>query len=274
MVSSVYGAAVVHGNTAYFSQNHNVYSYMSTEDRWNELENCEYSQSSLAKVNDKVTTIGGLQGSIATNFLLSLAGGPKDKSKWERLLPPMPTASVRPATVTTPTHLIVTGGTVGRIGGALSSVEVLDTSTLQWSSASSSPIAMKVPHMTICDGLLYLSQHSTVFSASLEDLLKFCKPEPPSTGSSGSVWTQLADIPVRYWASLTTLRGRVLAIGGIDQLLGNTPIGVIHCYNKSTNSWSVIGEMPTPRYDTLLAVLPSNELIMIGGWDNMQMWIW
>ena len=48
---------------------------------------------------------------------------------------------------------------------------------------------------------------------------------------------------------------------------GGTPTGIIHQYNRSTNcnSWSVIGEMPTPRACPLVAVLPSHELIVMGG---------
>ena len=46
--------------------------------------------------------------------------------------------------------------------------------------------------------------------------------------------------------------------------------GAIHCYNKATNSWSIIGEMPTPQYDVLTAVLPTNKLVVVGG--NITIW--
>ena len=77
------------------------------------------------------------------------------------------------------------------------------------------------------------------------------------------MWTTLADIPVWY-SSLATLRGRVLAIGEKD---GGNPTGAIHCYDAATNSWSAVGSMPTPRYYALTAVLPSNELVVVGGWS-------
>ena len=47
--------------------------------------------------------------------------------------------------------------------------------------------------------------------------------------------------------------------------IGGNPTGAIHCYDVTTNSWSVIGEMPTPSSCALIAVLPSNELVVIGG---------
>ena len=56
----------------------------------------------------------------------------------------------------------------------------------------------------------------------------------------------------------------MLSIGGSDAK-GN-PTGAIHCYDVATNSWSVICEIPTPRYQVLTAVLSSNELVVVGGW--------
>ena len=246
-------AAVVHGNTAYFSEGYSVYSYTLSQDKWTQLKQCEYEAFSMAVVNNQLTTIGGLSGGTATNTLLCLSRS-SSEMKWEELLPPMPTARIYSAAVTTPTHLIVAGGKTV--------VETLDTNTLQWSSVSSSPEALGRPNMTLCNGQLYLSRHSKIFSCSVEELLKSRKPA--STNSSGSVWTKLTDIPVPYSASLTTLRRQVLAIGGSNQ--NGTPTRAIHQYNRSTNSWSVIGEMPTPRDWSLVAVLPSHELIVVGGY--------
>ena len=81
------------------------------------------------------------------------------------------------------------------------------------------------------------------------------------------MWTRLADIPITYRASLATLRGHVLAIGGSDgAIFDSNTTGAIHCYHTTTNSWSIIGEMPTPRSFALAAVLPSNELIVVSGY--------
>ena len=252
---------MVHGNMAYFSEGYNVYSYTLSQDEWTKLKQCEYQSFSMAVVNNQLTTIGGQRGTSAHNILLCLSRS-SSEIKWEELLPPMPTPRIWSAAVTTPTHLIVAGGKT-ELGDALSVVETLNTNTLQWSSVSSSPEALAYPNMTLCNRQLYLSEDSKLFSCSVEELLKSRKPA--STISSGSVWTELADIPVPYNGSLTTLREQVLAIGGSDQLDGGTPTGPIHQYNRNTNSWSVIGEMPTPRAGPLVAVLPSHELIVVGG---------
>ena len=166
------GAATVHRNTAYFSCDNRIYSYTLAKDQWAELKPCEYYNFSVAVIKDKVTTIGGLSGDKPTNILLSLE---EHGTKWRKPFPPMTTARVRPATVTTPTHLIVAGGGAG-YSIAVSTVEILDTNTLQWSYASSSPEALGHPHMSLCGEHLYLSDHNTIFSCSVEDLLKSCKP--------------------------------------------------------------------------------------------------
>ena len=78
---------MVHGNTAYFSMYHNVYSYSVPENKWTKLPQCKYEYFAMAVINDALTTIGGKDNQWAvTNTLLSLSG-----SSWEEVLPPMAT---------------------------------------------------------------------------------------------------------------------------------------------------------------------------------------
>ena len=244
-MTSYYGAAVGHGSTAYFSRDHNIYSYTVPENKWTKLPQCKYQHFAMAVINDALTTVGGRGRKWpATNTLLSLSG-----SSWEEVLPPMPTKRVHPAAANTPTHLVV-GGKQSLINH-LSTVEVLNTKTLQWSAASSLPKAIPYPQMTIHGRSIYLTSSDVNVFFSVE----------------GFAWTRLARIPTLWWSTPATLRGCVLAIGGADAQYGGNPTGAIHCYDMTTNSWSVIGEMPTPRSDVLTAVLPSNELVVVGGWN-------
>ena len=145
----------------------------------------------------------------------------------------------------------------------------MNIETLQWSTASHSglPQVVYYPKMTLCDECLYLSDdNNTLFSCSMEGLLQSSN-EHSSNG--GSVWTRLANIPVRYTSSLVTLGGRVLAITSKDH--SGRLTGAIHCYNKDANSWSIIGKMPKPRYDVLTVVLPTNKLVVVVGY--ITIWI-
>ena len=261
-LSSAVGAAVVHGNTAFFSCHFNVYSYNILEDEWTKLQQCEYQKTSLAIVHDTLTTVGGCASDCTpTNTLLSLSQS-GSRWKWGKGLPSMTTERIHPATVTITTHLVVAAGKKEYLGDGLSTVEVLDTETLQWSMASSLPQDIALLQMTLCSGNVYLSSGNTVFSCSVEGLLQSCqlpphKPTSINSSKSGSIWTRQANIPV-WRFSLATLGEHVLAIGG--ESTAN-----IHCYDRATGSWSVIGEMPTPRYNALTLVSPDSELIVVGG---------
>ena len=258
---------MAYGNIAYFSTGHNVYSF-ELPDKWTKFKQCPHKSFGLAVINEQLTAIGGInKPRHTTNILLSLKHG-QSRSEWEQFLPPMPTARVHSASIATPTHLVVVGST-SLFGDSLSTVEVMDIETLQWSTASGLPQVIDYPKMTLCDEHLYLSDDKTLFSCSMEGLLQSSK-EPVFTDSSngGSVWTRLANIPVRNTSSLVTLRGRVLAI--TSENCNGRLTGAIHCYNKATNSWSIIGEMPTPRYDVLTAVLPTNKLVVVGGYTILN----
>lgn len=184
---------MVHRNMAYFSQGRNVHSYTVSEDKWTELPKCKYGSFALAVVKDKLTSVGGEYIFTFTNSLCSFSG-----ISWEELLPLMQTKRTCPAAVTTPTHLVVAGGSEG-LAKFLSTVEVLHLEALQWSTASSLPVDIPLPQMTLCKGFFYLSHQDSLFSCSVEDLLKSCKPAvSTSSGNDGSVWTELVTMPEMY----------------------------------------------------------------------------
>lgn len=87
----------------------------------------------------------------------------------------------------------------------------------------------------------------------------------PDLSTNDSLWTRLADVPQKSGSGLVTLGGHVLAIGGRDTDLNHNG-GAIHCYdNESTKEWKLVGELPNKRHEALCTVLPSNEVIVVGG---------
>ncbi len=262
--TSGYGTATVHGNTAYFSCTHDIYLYTVLNNEWTKLAQCECQHFSMVVIDGKLTTIGGRKGcDMETNVLLSLIPGRLFGNSWKEVFPPMPTKRAEPAAITTHTHLVVAGGNEGFLSDR-DTVEVLDTTTQQWFTADSLPLPASFPQMTLCGGHIYLSNHDTVFSCSVEELLKSCKPIPTSSSDGVSMWTRLVRIPEQY-ASLVTVSDRVLAIGGSEDVHGDHPTASIHGFDRATNSWSVIGQLPTPLRRVLTVVLPTNEVIVVGG---------
>ena len=186
----------------------------------------------------------------------------------------MPTKRCLTAVVCSGRSLVVAGGT-GDNYTRLSTVEVMDTESLQWSTASSLPHPLSSASATICGENLYLlgsynqSDHATksVFTCSLSVLLQSCQPQPLgarslSPAQESGVWQKTADTPV-YLTTCTTLCGHLLAVGGHDS--DRKPITAIHKYDPVKNSWTVISHMAIPRYQGLVAVLPGDKLMVVGG---------
>ena len=95
-----------------------------------------------------------------------------------------------------------------------------------------------------------------MLTCSLTELLQ-------SSSSSTSVWHRVADVPA-YYSTCAAVNGELLAVGGCDK--GDLkPIAAIHKYNPTTNSWDLISNMPTARYRSLVAVLPTSEMFVVGG---------
>ena len=268
--------AAVDGCVAYFypgGMRHEIFAYNSTNNQWSELLECPNYGFSLAMVNSLLTAIGGKKSIFErTNSLLSFTG-----KKWTEWFPPMPTKRWLTTAVCSGRSLIVAGG-LGEGDKRLSVVEVMDTETLQWSTAHSLPHSLCDELAAIRGDQVYMlggfdqskKYTKSLFTCSLAALLQFYQPtslvarlKTLSLASRPQVWHQLADTPVTF-SSWVALHGRLLAVGGKDS--DEKPMTSIHMYNTTTNSWEVISHMATPRSQCSVTVLPHNELMVVGGW--------
>ena len=271
------GVAVAHGNTAYFNpdNSHKVYSYqiMSGEEQWSRLPDSPYETFSLAVIDSLLTSVGGFKlGSGQTNTLLSLTG--EGKRQWSEIFPPMPTARSYTAAISTQQILVVAGGLC--YGKDLDTVEVMNITTKQWTTAC--PLQQKLNSLSgvTCGNRLYLAggfigtQFSkAVLTCSITDLLI---PQPVVAGSqrthslankTGGVWKEVGNLPVTR-STLATLGGHLLAIGGKNETYSY--IANVHRYDPHTDSWHVISQMKNKRSHCLAAVLPGNRLVVVGGY--------
>ena len=272
--------SAVDGSVAYFKPQwtKSAFVYNSTDNKWSELPECPNSGFSLAMVNSLLTAIGGnTPNNRVTNSLLSLTD-----NKWTKKFPPMPTKRWLTTAVCSGRSLVVAGGSTGYKKPKLSTVEVMDTETLQWVTASSLPHSLYLTSATLSGDQVYMlggfyqndKQSKSVFMCSLAALLQSCQPQSlgarlktlslasTPTPSGPKVWHQLADTPVTL-SSCASLHGQLLAVGGNDS--DDKATTAIHMYNTTNNSWEVISHMATPRSKCLVAVLPHNKLMVVGG---------
>ena len=82
--------------------------------------------------------------------------------------------------------------------------------------------------------------------------------------SSDSVWHIITDVPVGR-STCAAVNGELLAIGGADG--GGT--SAVHKYSPTTYSWDIISHMPSARHLSLVAVFPTNEIMVVGGYTSV-----
>ena len=132
-----------------------------------------------------------------------------------------------------------------------------------------------------CDGLLCAAKvmHETLFDPTTQQLIAPCREHrlpmrrfeqfgvrTARPLSLSKVWRSVTNIPA-IDSSYVSLRGRLLAIGGKHS--NGKPITAVHMYDPSTNSWEVISHMATLRSKCYVAVLPDNQLIVVGGFTDI-----
>lgn len=255
-VTSIQGVTVAADDILYVSSGHEVYTYTLPRDSWIKLPSHTCSNFGMVVLIGTLTTIGGCMEGIPTNALYSLI-----QNSWVKVFPPMPTKRMYPAVVNTSTNLVVAGGK-SESQSSLFTVEILDIKNRQWFSASHLPLATSHPEMVECNGYIYCSEGNSLFSCSQDDLLASCY----TSSNDDSVWSALAKIPVPNDCSLTVVKECVLAVGGAEDTFGDNMTNAIHSYNVATDTWSVMDQMPTARSHALTALLPNNELVVIGGY--------
>ena len=98
----------------------------------------------------------------------------------------------------------------------------------------------------------------SLLTCSLTKLLQSC-----SETSSDLVWYRIADVPV-YRSTCAAINGELVAVGGED--IKGRSVADIYKYNPIGNFWNINGILPTGRRQYLVAVLPTNEVMVTGGY--------
>ena len=110
----------------------------------------------------------------------------------------------------------------------------------------------------------------SVYTCSISSLLNSCFSRSIGTRLSrafsqttlATIWNRSVSLPVLFSACIS-VHGKLLAVGGVDAYHKFTT--TIHMYNPSAKCWEVIAHMSTPRHDCYAAVLPDNQLMVLGG---------
>ena len=273
----------------YIISENQLWLYDINKKEWSRLPDCVYYCTSLQILNGLPTTIGGSPpvGVQPVNKLMSLTEEGHGRV-WREIFPPMSAKRNFATSVCTRAVLIVVGGYNGE--EALTTVEILKIENHQWSIAADLPEPLWYHSATVCGDQLYMlggaSRYiptKSVYTCSVSTLLQTCNTQTSLIGtlkraltlsnssSSGDrgVWSQVAELPVTD-STCVTFCGQLLAICGEDS--DSKPTTAVYMYNPSTNSWNVISHMTTARSRPFAAVLPDNQLMVVGGMTKINKW--
>ena len=209
---------------------------------------CYYA---LTTYDSHLLLVGGKEylSEQITNKIYTMIDG-----EFKELLPPMKEKRSSSSAVSSGSVLAVAGGRDG--SRKLSSVEVYNGG--QWTSGQSLPDA-RHDMKSVFHGDKWIliggtEQGTKVYCVSLQSLV---------SGTEQSPWETLPDVPFEYSAT-AVFGGRILSIGGWNY---SNPTSSIHAYSPDTQSWIHVRDLhvPTPLSSTCAIVVPSGELIVLGG---------
>ena len=259
-MSSPYNA-VADDNVMYVrTSNQEVYAYLTSTSSWSQLPDSPNRNCPSVIVDNLLTLVGGdCHGGGTTNQLFSLTREGSGK-RWTEKFPPMPTKRYGSTALCTGTALIAAGGkNEGRF--LLKTVEVMNTETLQWSTAADLPQPLWCAPGAVCGDHVYIllleSDSKSMYTCPVGTLIQSYRSRP-----TANVWNKVYAPPLTT-TTCVSIFDRLLTIGGSNSNYQLTT--AVHMYNPTTDSWEVISHMRIPRCDCFAAVLPNNQLMVVGG---------
>ena len=246
-----------------------VLRYEISSDQWCVLPPCPVKHFGLGQLSGKLVTVGGMDGrGAAVNHVYTYV---QETQQWERSIPPMPTPRRLPTVITYNSSIAVCGGIEGA-GDRV--VELFNNETAQWCIATPLPVECRYMQLAIINDTCYLggggvlNSCKSIMCASLPSLFQSSSPHGQQTSAQHqSVSTMLFNMPLNR-SALANMGGILLAMGGHESTSSpSSHRNAIHAYSASTKAWLNIATLPQARSSATAKMLPSGEVILIGGLD-------
>ena len=248
-----------------------VQVFSVSHQRWKTLPLSPQYYSQGVQINGHLVLIGGRESSSgAVTNLVSTWNG----RGWYQELPPMPTKRFRPGVTTYQSLVVVAGGLCEDKQTLLSSIAILNITTLQWSTLDhlTLPRPMFQIQFTISNAHLYVASASITYdvATSIDTTTKTVWQLPLTalenalTTKGDNVshhWTEIAPTPY-FNSALLQDTAHVVAVGGDESI---TPTSDVFVYDPNNNKWSKVGQLGVPRADCAVVSLSSTSFIVCGG---------
>ena len=259
------GMVYVGGGLTIGDYDYKVMVYDIHSGEWATLPRYKTCFFGMAVIDNQLVLVGGVEvGEVKSKVL----GAWRAESKeWVHPYPDMPTARFLCSAVTYKEWLVVAGGNSEK-GKYLASVEVMNTSNKQWSTAPPLPVGWTMMKAAIVGDMCYfmggfISDATTkkAFSMSLQALLN----PKSSSERDRQIWKEISELNVTSSTPLS-ISGSLFALGGEKDDKTTT----IQLYQPETGKWLKVGDLPHPRSLCTSAMINDREMMVVGGledWD-------
>ena len=249
------------GNTI---SEYDVLQYNPRSGEWSKLPISPVNGFAMTSLNNQLVLVGNHGGGKDRITVWdSTSGG------WGHPYPAMPTGRSCSAAVGYQNCLIVACGFRD-----MDTVEVLDSSSGRWYSAQPVPMGGDKMSSAVIGDHWYLSSsrwidgQPHIFSVHLPTLISGATSAAQT--NTTSIWQELPTPPVGS-PPLLALQSHLLLVGG------NAKVQKLHRYDPQAKKWRECGQLPVGITGSSCAVLPSGELMVVGGLMksgySKQVWI-
>ena len=246
------------GGSSSFDDGYLIQQYSPTDDRWSTLPPAPVRWFGIGELNGQLVIVGGRTRRVVTRKVHS------STQKWVESIAPMPTARDRPAVFSQPSCLTVVGGR-DQHGTCLSDVEIFMPHASQWHKTTSpAPSPLYRMTTTVINNKCFIAEYDSTKIYQLCVSLHQTTTDSSNTPQVITEWTNLCDLP-HEGCGLGSINGCLLAVGGGEW---RNPITTIFGFPPITNTWKTVGELPEPRRVCTTVLLPTGELLVMGGWDG------
>ena len=254
------GKLYVGGGVLYGVSDAQLLVYSPSEDSW-EVIPTPTEHYALATYHSQLVLVGGRDPT--TGKSTSKVWLLEDRS-WvpHPTVPDIPVSTSGSPAVGFGDYLIVSGSEQDEGSTAMS---VFDGQN--WLSAQALPVKLGSKQSAVNGDDWYLSRDKKVYRSSLKSLVASAV-SPAAAAAQSALWERLPDTPHKG-SGITWFADHLLSVGGMS--FDFRAMRTVYVFNPQANVWERVSDiLGNGCFDNCCAVLPTGELLVIGGSDTQQ----
>ena len=231
-------------------------------------------------INNQLVLIGGRDATHKITNCVSTWTG----QCWQQDIPAMPTKRLRPGVIRYNKYVIVAGGMSEHNRALLSNIDILDTSTLQWTSANFQlPIPMYALNIAVCSSGMYVAGAIIDYDITNNDktpsddawrlpvgvLDEVLSEKKKKNSPQQYEWVKIAPTPYNH-STLVKSSPHPVAIGGAvsGDRSGCNSTDNISVYNPNCDKWSTVGQLQISRARCAAVAVSRSSILVCGGYRD------